>query len=203
MNRSRVTVKTAQLKGDDTYMEMDAWNLGVEPGGLTSKTEIKLLICYLLKSLDAPLSKLQMSDIIQGEGLANYFELIQALDELIRDDNVRMDLDGTDEILTITEKGTDAVKSLEMDFLPRSVKEKAVNTAIRLQTLAKREKENKIEVEKLENGFNMTFFFGDEKNQLMKLTIYVADEIQVETVRKNFLDDPIKLYSEIITSLTV
>lgn len=184
-------------------MEMDAWNLGVEPGGLTSKTEIKLLICYLLKSLDAPLSKLQMSDIIQGEGLANYFELIQALDELIRDDNVRMDLDGTDEILTITEKGTDAVKSLEMDFLPRSVKEKAVNTAIRLQTLAKREKENKIEVKKLENGFNVTFFFGDEKNQLMKLTIYVADEIQVETVRKNFLDDPIKLYSEIITSLTV
>ncbi len=184
-------------------MEMDAWNLGIEPGGLTNKTEIKLLICYLLKSLDAPLSKLQMSDIIQGEGLANYFELIQALDELIRDDNVRMNLDGTDEILTITEKGIDAVRSLEMDFLPRSVKEKAVNTAIRLQTLAKREKENKIEVEKLENGFNVTFFFGDEKNQLMKLTIYVADEIQVETVRKNFLDDPIKLYSEIITSLTV
>ncbi len=184
-------------------MEMDAWNLGIEPGGLTSKTEIKLLICYLLKSLDAPLSKLQLSDIIQGEGLANYFELIQALDELIRDDNVRMDLDGTDEILTVTIKGIEAVKNLEMDFLPRSVKEKAVNTAIRLQTLARREKENKIEVEKLENGFNVTFFFGDEKNQLMKLTIYVADEIQVETVRKNFLDDPIKLYSEIITSLTV
>ncbi len=184
-------------------MEMNAWNLGIEPGGLTNKTEIKLLICYLLKSLDAPLSKLQMSDIIQGEGLANYFELIQALDELIRDDNVRMNLEGTDEILTITEKGIDAVKNLEMDFLPRSVKEKAVNTAIRLQTLAKREKENKIEVEKLDNGFNVTFFFGDEKNQLMKLTIYVADEIQVETVRKNFLDDPIKLYSEIITSLTV
>ena len=91
-------------------MEMDAWNLGIEPGGLTSKTEIKLLICYLLKSLDAPLSKLQLSDIIQGEGLANYFELIQALDELIRDDNVRMDLDGTDEILTVTHKGIEAVR---------------------------------------------------------------------------------------------
>lgn len=184
-------------------MEMDAWNLGIEPGGLTNKTEIKLLICYLLKSLDAPLSKLQMSDVIQGEGLANYFELIQALDELIRDDNVRMDLDGTDEILTITQKGIEAVTDLEMDFLPRSVKEKAVNTAIRMQTLARREKENKIEVEKLDNGFNVTFFFGDEKTELMRLTIYVADEIQVETVRKNFLDDPIKLYSEIITSLTV
>ena len=39
--------------------------------------------------------------------------------------------------------------------------------------------------------------------EMMKLTIYVADEIQVETVKKNFLEDPIKLYSEIITSLTV
>ncbi|MBP3329691.1 MAG: DUF4364 family protein [Clostridia bacterium] len=184
-------------------MEMDAWNLGVEPGGLTSKTEIKLLICYLLKSLDAPLSKLQLSDIIQGEGLANYFELIQALDELIRDNNVKMNLEDTDEMLTVTEKGINSVEDLEMDFLPRSVKEKAVNTAIRLQTLARRERENKIEVDKLENGYNVTFFFGDEKTQLMKLTIYVADEIQVETVKKNFLEDPIKLYSEIITSLTV
>ena len=169
-------------------MEMDAWNLGVEPGGLTSKTEIKLLICYLLKSLDAPLSKLQLSDIIQGEGLANYFELIQALDELIRDNNVKMNLEDTDEMLTVTEKGINSVEDLEMDFLPRSVKEKAVNTAIRLQTLARRERENKIEVDKLENGYNVTFFFGDEKTQLMKLTIYVADEIQVETVKKNFLE---------------
>ena len=184
-------------------MEMDAWNLGVELGGLTNKTEIKLLICYLLKSLDAPLSKLQLSDIIQGEGLANYFELIQALDELIRDDNVRMNLEDTDEMLTVTEKGINSVENLEMDFLPRSVKEKAVNTAIRLQTLARRERENKIEVEKTDSGYNVTFFFGDEKTQLMKLTIYVADEIQVETVKKNFLEDPIKLYSEIITSLTV
>ncbi len=184
-------------------MEMDAWNLGVEPGGLTNKTEIKLLICYLLKSLDAPLSKLQLSDVIQGEGLANYFELIQSLDELIRDDNVRMNLEDTDEILTITQKGISAATSLEMDFLPRSVKEKAVNTAIRLQTIARRKKENKIEVEALDSGFNVTFFFGDEKTELMRLTIYVADEIQVETVKKNFLDDPIKLYSEIITSLTV
>ena len=156
-----------------------------------------------MKSLDAPLSKLQLSDIIQGEGLANYFELIQALDELIRDDNVRMNLEDTDEMLTVTEKGIDSVENLEMDFLPRSVKEKAVNTAIRLQTLARRKRENKIEVEKLDSGYNVTFFFGDEKTQLMKLTIYVADEIQVETVKKNFLEDPIKLYSEIITSLTV
>ncbi len=184
-------------------MEMDAWNVGVEPGGLTNKTEIKLLICYLLKSLDAPLSKLQLSDIIQGEGLANYFELIQALDELISDNNVTMTIENTDEILTITEKGISAAENLEMDFLPKSVKEKAVNTAIRMQTIARRKKENKIEVEKTDSGFNVTFFFGDEKTQLMKLTIYVADEIQVETVKKNFLDDPIKLYSEIITSLTV
>ena len=31
----------------------------------------------------------------------------------------------------------------------------------------------------------------------------LADSMQVETVRKNFLDDPVKLYSNIIASLTV
>ena len=184
-------------------MDIDALTAGVEPGGLTNRTEIRLLICYLIKSLDRPLSKLQLNEVMQTEGLANYFEVIQALNDLIANGNITVEYNGEDEILYISEKGIEATDSLEMDFLPKTVREKAINAAIRLLTKARREQENKIEVEKSGNGYNVTFILGDEKDELMRLTIYVADEMQVESVKKNFLEDPVKLYSGIIASLTV
>ena len=58
--------------------------------------------------------------------------------------------------------------------------------------------------EKLENGgYNVTFILGDEGNELMRLTVFVADSMQLEAVKNNFLADPVKLYSSIITALTI
>ena len=38
-------------------MEFDAFNAGIEPGGLRSKNDIRILICYMLCGAGAPLSK--------------------------------------------------------------------------------------------------------------------------------------------------
>ena len=37
-------------------MEYDAFTGGVAPGGLRSKSDIRILICYMLKSVNAPLT---------------------------------------------------------------------------------------------------------------------------------------------------
>lgn len=181
----------------------DAFSEGVEIGGLTDRTEIKVLICYLLKSLDRPLSKKQLNEIMQQEALANYFEVSQAVGELISQGNISYELTKeNEEILTITQQGIEIAENLEVD-IPRSVREKAINAAIKLLTLARRKQENKIVINQIDDGYNVTFILGDEKTELMKLTVYVADKMQVEIIKKNFLDDPIKLYSGIISSLTV
>ena len=87
---------------------------------------------------------------------------------------------------------------------PKTVREKAINSAIRLVTRAKIERENKIEVEKHENGgYTITFTLFDRGTELMKLSIYVVDSLQLEQVKQNFINDPVKVYSSIITSLTV
>ena len=52
-------------------MEFDAFSAGVEPGGLRSQSEIRLLLCYLLKSVDLPLSRSMILSVIQDSGLAN------------------------------------------------------------------------------------------------------------------------------------
>ena len=37
-------------------LEYDAFDEGIEPGGLRSRNEIKVLVCYLLKSIEQPIS---------------------------------------------------------------------------------------------------------------------------------------------------
>ena len=56
-------------------MKQDAFSAGVEPGGLWHKNDIRILLCYILASVGAPLSRQDLSRIIQEKGLANYFEV--------------------------------------------------------------------------------------------------------------------------------
>lgn len=172
---------------------------GIEPGGLRSRNEIKLLVCYLLSNVDEKITRSQLCEIALDKGLANYFEINQAVSELLENGMVISDFIECEEYLSVTERGRSSTKTLEVQ-LPRSVREKAINAAIKMLTLAKRKRENKVDVEKLENGgYHVTFTM----EEMMKLTIYVADELQVETVTNNFYEDPVKLYSSIIASLTV
>ncbi len=184
-------------------MEYDAFDAGIELGGLRSRDDIRLLICYLLKSVDVPMTRQMLNDAMQEDGLANFFEVGQAIEELLKTGNITADILDEDEVVTVTEKGREAAELLQTS-LPRTVREKAVNSAIRLVTRAKVERENRIEVRKEDDGgYTITFTLFDRGTELMKLSIYVVDSIQLETVKKNFIDDPVKVYSSIITSLTV
>ena len=64
-------------------------------------------------------------------------------------------------------------------------------------------RENKIEITELENGCNVTFSLTDGEDVLMKLTLYAADMEQANAIRDKILDDPVKIYSQIIASLAV
>ena len=57
----------------------DVFTGGIEPGGLRSKDEIRILICYLLSSVSVPLSREDILSIMQENGFANYFEVTDSL----------------------------------------------------------------------------------------------------------------------------
>ncbi len=184
-------------------MEYDAFDAGIELGGLRSRDDIRLLICYLLKSVDAPMTRDMLNDAMQEDGLANFFEVGQAIEELLKTGNITADILDEDEVITVTDKGREAAELLQTS-LPRTVREKAVNSAIKLVTRAKVERENNIEVKKEDDGgYTITFTLFDRGTELMKLSIYVVDSLQLEQVKQNFINDPVKVYSSIITSLTV
>ena len=106
-------------------MEFDAFDEGIELGGLRNRDEIRLLICYILRAVDAPISKQNLNDSMLQDGLANYFEINQAISELLKNGTIDMDIDENgEELLTATEKGKDIADTLETS-LPKTVREKA------------------------------------------------------------------------------
>lgn len=173
----------------------DAFSAGVEPGGLRSSNEIKVLIAFLLKNTEYRLSRRQLMAVIQQEGLANYFEASQALESLIEGGSVEVQEGENEEVLVVTRAGSMAA-DIENE-LPITVRDKALNTANELLTQERRMKETPVEIIELENGCNVKFTFND----LMTLTLYVADMEQAQSVKEKLLADPVSLYSAVISQL--
>ena len=57
----------------------DAFTEGVALGGLRTKNEIRVLLCYLLGNISSEISKSGLNEIIQSLQLINFFETNSAL----------------------------------------------------------------------------------------------------------------------------
>ncbi len=177
-------------------MEYDALTAGVAPGGLNNFQQIKLLVCYILRSVKASVGLELLPEVLQYEQLANYFEASQAIDELIEDGN----LNQADGNISLTKKGEIAVN--ELDFiLPLSVKEKATRAAVSMLTKLRIAKENKVDILQTENGFNVTCTVFDREIELMKLNLLVPDKAQADAVKRAFMEDPQSVYAGTVSML--
>lgn len=181
-------------------MEFDAFDGGIKPGGLRSTGEIKILICYLLNGISCAITRSDINEILTSHEIANYFEVNQALSDLVASGNLITDGNAGDESFTITQSGRDAAETLETN-LPLNIRRKAVRAAMQLLTRRKREQENHIDIQKLDKGYQVIFTILDQEDELMKLQIYVADRLQAETARENFLNNPVAFYSTVMERL--
>ena len=133
-------------------MDFDALTGGVEPGGLRVKNDIRLLICYLLSSINAPLSKQDIVQIMQENSLANYFEVMDSLSEMIQKgtiDTVSFNqLNEKEDCVICNDITCNIAKQLD-STLPISVRDCAVSAAFKLLAKAKREKELKTKKKQL------------------------------------------------------
>ena len=115
-------------------MKQDAFSAGVEPGGLWHKNDIRILLCYILSSVPGPLARQDLTQIIQEKGLANYFEVEDALASLAAQGNVKQDGEGC---FTVTPAGREIADSLDAT-LPLSVRDKALEAAFTLPHFRRR-----------------------------------------------------------------
>ena len=150
-------------------MEFDAFTGGVADGGLRTKNDIKILICYMLATLDAPFSKNDVIRVLQETALANYFEINDAFSSLLEMGNLETS-DG--QYFRLTESGRQISGNLYA-MLPLSVRDKAIQAANQLRAQAKIEKENTVEIERVETGYQVTCHVSGGSLELMNFTVYV------------------------------
>lgn len=179
-------------------MKQDAFTGGVEPGGLWNRNDIRILLCYILSSVNGPLSAESISQIVQGKALANYFETGDALASLLKQGNVAVDQDG---LYTVTPAGREIAQSLDAT-LPLSVRDKALEAAVRLMADAKARRENRVDIEEAGNGCRVTCHISGGKMDLMSVSLYVPDRAQAEMVERNFYRDPEGVYKLLLSFLT-
>ena len=87
-------------------MALDTFDEGIALGGLRSKREIKVLICYLFFSVKDKMSESIVTEAIVAHELANFFEVKAAFGELKNSENLAEDeiVDG-EETYRLTENG--------------------------------------------------------------------------------------------------
>ncbi len=182
-------------------MEFDAFTAGVSLGGLRSKNDIKLLICYMLFSVAQPLSKDEVLSALQEKGLANYFEINDAFSDLLSNGNIQPDENNPSKFV-ITEAGKLIATQLD-SALPISVREKALEATLSLLAKIKRESENTVTIRKEPAGYSVQCnISGGEGVDLLDISLVVPDNMQAELVKKNFQADPDLIYACTLALLT-
>ncbi len=170
---------------------------GVTPGGLNSREEIRLMLCFLAQSLARPLTAAVAEQVFAQEGLANYFEFYAVLHELLQAGKLLLQTEADETVLRLSEKYSHATGELAQE-LPRRVRDRALHAAEQLQLHARREQENGITVYPAGDGFYMTFRQGKGSDMLMSVTVYAPDKATAQSMRETFLADPGRLYSNVI-----
>lgn len=181
-------------------VEFDAFAGGIEIGGLRNMLEIKILICYILKSVKTPMKRNQICDTLQRTGLVNYFDANSAIDELLENGTIVEEEYVGETHLMVTPLGADSATALENTLLP-GVRDRAVKAALNIVARATSERETNVKIEKVENGCNVTFEILSKEDVLLSLTLNVADVLQAEQLKDGFLDDPSALYTDVIDRL--
>lgn len=182
-------------------VKYDAFAGGIELGGLRNMLEIKILICYILKSVKTPMKRTQICDSLQKTGLVNFFDANSAIDELLNNKTICEREYAGETHLTVSKTGGDSALELENTLLP-GVRDRAVKTALNIVSRARSERENTVRIEKVDDGCNVTFEIQSLGETMLSLTLNVADVLQAEQLKDGFLDDPGALYSDIIDRLT-
>lgn len=171
---------------------------GVRPGGLTSSTEIRILLCYLLDMVNTPITREQIDDALLGEELVNYFAMSECLAKLVEQGLVEK----KKALYEITEAGRTVGRTLGND-VPRTVRDVAVRGVIRSQQYAARKSTYRSDVHTDSDGHrSVNCSIGDASGPLFNMEIYMPDELSAEAVKQAFVEKGDSIYGLVLAALT-
>lgn len=183
-------------------MLSDALNAGLRPGGLQSRTEIRVLICFLLNNIAVPVPLESVKEQLHFEGIANFFELSVAVEELCDSGHITaVSAENGKKLYSIADEGRNVANTLSFG-LPLSVKEHSLEIANRIVKRTANEQQHTVLIEKTELGLYVTCTVMEGEMKLASVNLLVPDDETAAAVKENFLNDPAKTLLNITAGLT-
>ena len=175
----------------------EAFTAGVKPGGLTDDTQIRILLCYLVKTA-GPLTRDTLQGALLQEQLVNYFEFADALADVEKQHLVAIDEESQ---YSITKKGSTVADTLALD-LPRTVRESAIRAVMQIQSWRHKAAMNRARVEEEDGEYTVWCATGDLGSDVFRLQLAMPDKLTAETIKNNFTAHGSEIYSKIMDMLT-
>lgn len=179
----------------------EVFHAGVGPGGLTADYEIKLLLCYILRTLGQPVPVSLLIEAFVEDGIGNYFETASAAAGLVKTGHLTIEPIEGERCYKATELGNTTADTLARD-LPVSVRDKAVEAAGKALRLRESRAKNHVKIEKVSDGYLLTLTITDVGSDLLTTTVLVPDKDTCNQVSERFVKDPVLLYKGIVAVLT-
>ncbi|MBQ7798872.1 MAG: DUF4364 family protein [Oscillospiraceae bacterium] len=175
----------------------------VKVGGPATIFDIKVMLCYLLNSLNKPISAEDLLNVMMSEQLVNYFEYESAMGELVSGGQVEKFVsDSGEEFYQISKNGAALVVDLESS-LAMSLRSRVVAAAIKVLSFKQNKEENDVKITAAEGGgYNLSLEVPGEPQPLCKLQLYFPERLQAEMAQDRFLENPSMLYAAILAALS-
>ncbi len=182
-------------------MKSDTLTAGVKPGGLQSRTEIRVLICFILSNVSEPLDLENLKEKLHFEGIANYFETAFAVSELIESGNA-IPCQGDDgKTYHFAGKDCQSIVDALGTSVPFSVRERGLEIANGIIERRRFERENSVEITEAENGFYVTCSVLEGGMELAVVKLLVPDKTAANAVKENFYKNPMETLIKATESL--
>lgn len=182
-------------------VQYDAFTAGTGLGGMRTKNDIRILICYILKTLGVPFARTALCEALGATSLANFFEVNDALSAVAQAGLALCERQNGDEFFELTDAGREVADRLETD-LPLHVRSAAVAAALELLAREKAKGGTEARIEKCEEGYRVILSVKDGETLMMQTVLYAADSLQANSLCESFLRRPEALYAGIIELLT-
>ena len=170
---------------------------------LRKKSDMKLLILYLMDKLAYPLDYVTLNDMTTTDGLIGSFDFTECFAELLDAGNVReLKDENGDDVYLLTEQGERVVESLQGNLLP-SIREQVYKSALALVDF--RISGRRIEHSESRTPSGKPVFTGsvaDAGGTLFSVTAELETEEQLIRVTRNWERRPEAIYKGILAVLS-
>jgi len=182
-------------------MDKDTMTVGVSPDGIKNRTDIRILICYMLDQFPEPLTKGDVIGLIYTNQFANYIETLSAIEHLIENEHLLHNAE-TDALM-LAPLGKRVSDDLS-ERLPKTIRQKSRDAIDRLLSRRRNERENGFIVTGQDGGFHVTCVIGAKApgEGIMSIEFFLPTEERVSDARERFFNDPEALYRLVYAHIT-